>query len=676
MTSTYATGSYSYSTYSSIDSEIENEDVFLVHDIQSSQECTLEPRIEYSKAKQRGTWAHKIDFIMSATGYVIGYGNVWRFPYLAYAHGGGTFLIPYFFMLAFVGFPLFFMEITLAQYSGLGPTFIFPRMAPIVSGLGYGMCTCMFLGDVAYILVLSWSIYYLFAGLVTDLPWTFCSTNRPFCIDSRNLTENVTDLHCYPECVWATEDFYQHTVLGKTQWKNSWCDYGDINWTMLFCHLFSWTLVGSAAIQGIRSSTRVVYFTVPFPLVVLLILGCLCLTLDGVGDGISYYVTPEYSKLGEPSVWVNAATQIFYSLSIGFGTLHTLSSFNRFDNNCFHDALIISLSDTLVSITAGFVIFGMIGFISKATGQDIENVVRGGPNLAFITLPHAVSQMPFPRFWSFISFSMLVTLGLDTLFADFENIITSILDHNNWLRPYRTWVVVTVSFVGFLSGLSLIAPQGYEMFNIFDANSNYWNLILMVLVEIVTVSWVYGAYNLWENVEEMGMEINDYVKHYLLLCWLVVSPMILCFLLFWHSYCQISPERCNSAPSKELPGIHLLGHLLSVTPLVYLPLFAIKEALKLQQMGSIADMALLFHPTQKWGPCKDKSRPRKKTNLDSTTYRTWPPINNVPPHWDPVEVLRTSLDVANTRVPSFKQGTLNSLTENTGVPSTQTTVVN
>ncbi len=639
---TYSTESY---TYSYVASENESSpDTLLVHAIQRSKDCDMATASYDDNVKHRGTWAHKIDFILSVAGYAIGYGNVWRFPYLAYTHGGGTFLIPYFTMLAFVGFPIFFMEIALGQYCGVGPTYIFQRMAPIVSGLGYSMCIRSFMAAISYVLILTYSTFYLFSGVAAELPWTTCGKSRPLCYDSRNLTSNTTELLCHPNCVWAAEDFYRHTVLGQEQGGSSWCDYGDINWTIVFCHLFAWTLVASAVFQGIRSSTKFVYFTVPFPVIVLLILGCQCLTLDGVGDGISYYVKTDFSKLIEPIVWVKAATQVFYSLSIGFGAVHTLASYNQFNNNCFQDALIVSISDSLVSIIAGFVIFGMIGFIAKTGGQDIKSVVNDGPNLAFVTLPDAISQMPAPHFWSFISFSMLVTLGLDTLFASVENTITTILDHNTWLRQYRSSVVMAVTFTGFILGVSMCAPQGYAMFVLIDSNVNGWNVLLLVVFEAVSVSWVYGAYNFWECIEEMGMKLNDYIKHYLILCWLVITPMLLCFLLTWNFYCQIMPTQgfCQkSEASKRLPAIAVIGHLLGVTPLVFIPIFAIKELLKLLQMD--ASVSLIFYPTMKWGPCKDKSHPRKKMfGSDFTSFtgkKGWPPIIALPPHWDPEEIL-------------------------------------
>ena len=86
---------------------------------------------------EKEIWSTQYHFILAALGYAVGLGNLWRFPYKMFQHGGVTFLIPYFLVLLFLGIPTFFMELVLGQYVNYGPIKIFGRIAPILQGLGY-----------------------------------------------------------------------------------------------------------------------------------------------------------------------------------------------------------------------------------------------------------------------------------------------------------------------------------------------------------------------------------------------------------------------------------------------------------------------------------------------------------------------------------------------------------
>ena len=126
---------------------------------------------------ERGNWDNQCDFFLSCLGYAVGLGNVWRFPYLCYKHGGGSFLVAYTLMLLLAGLPLFFMELSIGQYSALGPTRIFGRVAPAFKGLGYGMLFVTLLVAIYYNMIIAWTLFYTFAGFTSQLPWEFCGND-------------------------------------------------------------------------------------------------------------------------------------------------------------------------------------------------------------------------------------------------------------------------------------------------------------------------------------------------------------------------------------------------------------------------------------------------------------------------------------------------------------------
>jgi solute carrier family 6 amino acid transporter-like protein 5/7/9/14 len=385
---------------------------------------------------ERGQWDNKCDFFLSALGYAVGLGNVWRFPYLAYKYGGGSFLLPYTFMLFFAGLPLFFLELALGQYSGAGPTRLFGRMAPIMKGLGFSMLLATFFVSIYYNVIIAWTLHYLFSGMAATLPWTDCSTfNSTWrCQDAANTTtiNNVTtcefdefflacraaangqgnetlgnnggvvfprprsldfdlstcsakvDLNSTAErCFSPPEDYFNSHVLGIDLGKDghTWENMGGMQWPLVGCLFAAWTIVCLCLIKGVQSSGKVVYFTALFPFAVLIILFFRGIFLEGAIDGVKYYLTPRLDELQNGEAWQAAATQIFYSLGPAFGGLITLSSYNKFDNNCHRDAVLIAFCNCGTSVFAGIVVFSILGFMAETSGVPIEKVAEGGPGL-------------------------------------------------------------------------------------------------------------------------------------------------------------------------------------------------------------------------------------------------------------------------------------------------------
>lgn len=137
------------------------------------------------------------------------------------------------------------------------------------------------------------------------------------------------------------------------------------NWRIGIALLIAWILVYMCMIKGIASSGKVVYVTATFPYIVLIIFFFRGVTLKGAGDGLRHLFTPRWHIILDPVVWLEAGTQIFFSLGLAFGGLIAFSSYNPVNNNCYRDAVMVSLTNCLTSMFAGIVVFSIIGF--KAT---------------------------------------------------------------------------------------------------------------------------------------------------------------------------------------------------------------------------------------------------------------------------------------------------------------------
>ena len=228
------------------------------------------------------------------------------------------------------------------------------------------------------------------------------------------------------------------------------------------------------------------------------------MTKEGSKDGINYYLKPNISRLQDINVWKDATTQIFYSLGVAFGNLISLSSYSRFNNNCQRDAILISLINCGTSFFAGLVVFSILGILSKTEGIDISLIVGQGPDLVFVTYPKAVIDMEIPPLWSFLFFSMLLTLALSSMFPFVESLSTAIVDQFS-LRRKKPYVTLGICTLMFLCGLFMCTNGGYYVFTLLDNVAGSWNILVVALLEVVIVAWLYGANKIMRDIKKLGI---------------------------------------------------------------------------------------------------------------------------------------------------------------------------
>uniref|UniRef100_A0A915LC92 RING-type domain-containing protein n=1 Tax=Meloidogyne javanica TaxID=6303 RepID=A0A915LC92_MELJA len=261
-----------------------------------------------------------------------------------------------------------------------------------------------------------------------------------------SITKNLkTETFNKLSAVSPAEEFFENYVLEKTLKLDQ---FGGINLKVALALAIAWTLTGLVLVKGVKMMGKISYFTATIPYVIIVILFIRGITLDGASIGLDYYIFhPDFST------WRAAATQVCYSLSVGFGGILSLSSYNPRTHNCYRDAFIITMADGFMSIFGGTAVFSVLGFMSKQLNAKIQTVVQSGTGLAFIAYPEAMSRMPLPWLWSFLFFLMLFILGISSQFGLAEVMITAIYDQFPAVRPYRGWLAVGVCGSLFLVGL-------------------------------------------------------------------------------------------------------------------------------------------------------------------------------------------------------------------------------
>jgi len=560
----------------------------------------------------RETWDNQCEFFLSCLGYAVGFGNVWRFPYLAYKNGGAIFLIPYIVMLLLAGLPLFFLELALGQWSSLGPNKVFLYMAPVTLGVGWGMLVVSFLVAIYYNVILAWSLFYTFQSFTSELPWGHCNntfnSKNCFTMLASRACQNMSQFYYDHACVdtstycglsnltaynathcdynstatvlanatlpliSASEDFFKHRMLRQSA-DISWANMGALNWDLVGCLALAWIIVGGCLYQGVKSSGKVVYFTAIFPYVVLVILFFRGVTLPGAYDGIAFYaLQPNTTKLLEIEVWGDAATQIFYSLGSSFGGLITLASYNKYKNNCMRDAIVIAISNCSTSIFAGFVIFSFLGFMAHTQGTSVPDLVTSGSGLAFIVYAEAVTNMPLPPLWAVLFFFMLITLGLDSQFTMVETLSTAVFNQWPSLRNRKAIVVTVMCVLLFFSGLTMVTQGGMFMFELFNFYSAGISVLVLAICEVLTINYLYGFKKFMKHItDDMGIWMPAPLYYYWAAAWNFLTPASL-FLILGISIFSFSPAKVGDYTFE--PAIQGLGWCITFASIICIPALA------------------------------------------------------------------------------------------------------
>merc|ERR1712223_1977738 len=538
----------------------------------------------------RVSWDSNVDFLLSIIGFAVDLANVWRFPYLCYKNGGGAFLIPYVLMLVFGAMPLFYMEVILGQYNRQGPISLW-KICPIFKGVGYCAVFIAFYVSFYYNVIIGWSLYYAANSLTFTLPWTNCNNtwNTEYCTLR---CDNTSRFNCN-ETRSPAKEYFNRAVL-QVQDSNGINDIGTPTLKLTVCVFIVYCMLYFSLFKGVKSSGKVVWITATMPYILLFILLVRGLMLPGALDGLHFYLVPNFERLLETQIWVEAAIQIFYSVGAGFGVHLAYASYNKFDNNCYRDCLVTSLVNSLTSFFSGFVIFTYLGYMANYQDREIETVAEQGPGLVFEVYPEAIGTLPGSQIWSFLFFLTVIMLGMDNAMGGLECVITGLMDEFKSFfdkfhitREIFTGMVIMVSF---LVALSCVTPGGIYVFTMLETYVAGLSLLTTVFFEAIAVSWIYGLTDFKRDINKMlGHTPNIYWR----VCWKIVSPSFL-FVIMVFQMMDVGPLTMAMYDKVKYiypTGAKAVGWLLALSSILMIPIVAFVTIGRKQ--GTIKERLLL-----------------------------------------------------------------------------------
>ena len=385
-------------------------------------------------ARQRFTSSFGV--IMAFIGVAVGLGNVWRFPYMAAAFGGGAFLLVYLLILAAFGIPALMAEFTLGRMTRRGPMSAFTRVG-MRGGRAAGLLLCftLFMAISYYSVILGWVLRYFLISV----------------------TGQITEVDAVP---------FFDSVLG-----GFWGQF-----LMTFIVVF---LVAMVLLLGIeRGVQRISSFGMPLLFLLLLVLVGRILTLPGAREGLEYYLMPDFSKL-DAGVITAALGQVFFSLSLGGTFMLTYASYMPETMNIKRSAVTTCVTETLAAILAGLVI------VPAAVLLSIE--MNSGPELTFITVPTIFAQIPSGALFAVLFFGLLFFAAFLSDVAAFEVLVAGVVDEFGWRRPQAIAV--------FCSAILLVATVPMMSLDYILKSDLLWGSIMQPVgsaLALIALAWVVG----------------------------------------------------------------------------------------------------------------------------------------------------------------------------------------
>ncbi|XP_037120686.1 sodium-dependent neutral amino acid transporter B(0)AT1-like [Syngnathus acus] len=585
-------------------------------------------KMEMDQAGDRPKWDNKAQYLLTCVGFCVGLGNVWRFPYLCQSHGGGAFMIPFLLLVVLEGIPLLHLEFAIGQRLRKGNIGVWRSINPYLTGVGISSLMVSFLVGMYYNTIMAWIMWYLFNSFQDPLPWSQCPLNA-------NLTGLVD------ECARSsTVDYFWYRETLNT--SESIDESGGLQWWIVLSLVAAWTVLYVCCIRGIETSGKAVYITSTLPYVVLTIFLIRGLTLKGSFEGIKFLFTPDVDELMNPSTWLDAGAQVFYSFSLAFGGLISFSSYNSIHNNCEQDAVLISIINGCTSVYSATVIYSIIGFratekyddciggnILKLTNafdlsennitesnydnmlmyfnQTSPDIVKDlqiqtcdmqsflsqgveGTGLAFIVFTEAIIKMPVSPIWAVLFFIMLFCLGLSTMFGNVEGVVVPMQDLNllpkKWPKEVFCGLFCAISLA---FGIIFAQRSGNYWLALFDKFAGSIPLLVIGLCEMIAVIYIYGVDRFNKDIEFMiGHKPNIFWQ----VTWRVVSPLIMVIILVFYfvtevtkslTYLAWNPESENfpTLEEREYPTwISIIVFILAGVPSLVIPAVALFKCLQ------------------------------------------------------------------------------------------------
>ncbi len=464
-----------------------------------------------NQTTEREQWGSKIGLILAVAGNAVGLGNFLRFPVQAAQNGGGAFMIPYFIFFLILGIPLMWIEWGIGRHGGKYGHGSAPGMFDVI----WKNKAAKYFGSLGLLISLSIMIYYTYIESWT-LAFSFFS-----------ITQTYFDLHTFE----AMKSFL-YSFQGRettAHFTSIWPSYGF----MILTFAINFWVIYRGISKGIEKLAKI---AMPMLFIFAIILAIRVLTLgtpdpnnteNNVINGLAFIWNPDLSQLSNASVWLAAAGQIFFTLSVGMGTIQAYASYLKPKD----DIVLSGLSTSATNEFAEVILGGSIAIPAAVAFFGVTmttQIAKGGAfDLGFVSMPLIFEQIPLGSFFGFIWFLLLFFAGITSSVAMGQPIIAFLEDEFKLSRQKATAilavvVLISVQFVVFFLKYGFLDEMDYW--------AGTFGLAVFALIETILFMWVFGADKAWKEMNEGGDIAIPRIFYYIMK---FITPMVLFIIMVW-----------------------------------------------------------------------------------------------------------------------------------------------
>ena len=449
---------------------------------------------------EQAHWDSSLEFILAMIGAAVGLGNIWRFSYVLYSNGGGSFFIPYFIAIAVMGIPFLILEY------GVGFSFkeSFSKIMKTINTkfeiVAWILILFVFIVVIYYMVILSWDLVYLLSSFTFN---------------------------------WGTDTaaYFVEQVGGSSNLSNASFLLIPTTVGVLVLWVVLWFISHKSVDKGIGKVSKIL---IPVLFAIMGFIIVYALTLPGAGIGIDTLLSPDWGMLLDINIWLAAFAQIIFSLSMGQAIATTYASYLPENSKLIDNVLIVVASNSAFEICTAFGVFSILGYMSLTGGTPMVELVTEGTGLVFIVFPMIFNIMgPIGRILAPLLFLAILFAGITSALGFFEPMLSSTSAKLGWSRK-KTATVLSV--VGCSFSLLLTTGISSYLVGIIDSFVNQFGILLLIGVQCIIFAWFYGLEHFLPALNKYSTfkvgTIWSFIIKYLLPAVLIIMWLIGIFTLF------------------------------------------------------------------------------------------------------------------------------------------------